>query len=271
MTGVETIGAVKGLAGLFNTTITWFDYIQVSKRAAVSLQSLFVKLDAAQMRLSRWGQAVGLTGSEIEDEDSIKNSGSFSLDEEQERHAIQTFLTVGKLFEECQKLCQKGKTTDDTVVNQDEIRPFNAAAPFWNPMHRYLHIKMQDIIAGRKNKINVKTRIAFAIYKREHLENLIKDIDDHIDKLYKIYTPPAEVQGDLGKAELSVLLQVVTELCLASKRDSVIHSAVNNILEIKENHMIFNAEGAVVQQMGQAQGSKFEMTVSTPKRGMLSD
>jgi hypothetical protein len=103
MTGVaEGIGAAAGVAGLYNTAITWFDHIYIAKQAAPRLQSLLVKLDNAQLRLTRWGKAAGLTGRRITDEESVKNSYSFQLDEEQERQAIQTFETVATIFEECQ-------------------------------------------------------------------------------------------------------------------------------------------------------------------------
>ncbi|KAI3532314.1 small s protein [Colletotrichum abscissum] len=237
MTGVvEGIGAASGLAGLFNTAITWFDYVLVAKQAAPRLQSLLVKLDDAQLRMTRWGKAAGLTGLRIEDDDSLKSSDAFQLDDEQEEQAIRTFSTVAALFEECQKLChreRKGRSEDDPSVQENEINPFGAAGPNWNPMHRYLHGKMRDIIDGRRNKVPVTQRVKFAIYKKEHLEKFIKDINDHIDALYRIYNPPVEEQDALGKAELVELLQVVKELGLAAERDSVIHSAVQNILELK--------------------------------------
>jgi hypothetical protein len=51
MTGAEIISAASGIAGLFTTTITWFDYIYVARKAAPRLQSLIVKLGSAQLRL----------------------------------------------------------------------------------------------------------------------------------------------------------------------------------------------------------------------------
>jgi hypothetical protein len=238
MTGVE---AASGLASLFNTAITWFDYVLVTKQAAVRLQSLMVKLDAAQLRLTRWGKAAGLTGLRVEDEESLKNSESFQLDVQQEQQAIRTFRTVAALFEECQKLCHrerererkrkvkgKGKSEDEPSVEEDEINPFG---PNWNPMHHYLHRKMRDITDGRKNKVSVAQRVKFAIYKKEHLERFIKDINDHIDVLYKLYEPSMEEQAKLGKAELGELLEVLKELSSASDRDPVIHSALQNILK----------------------------------------
>ncbi|KAH8878675.1 hypothetical protein GQ53DRAFT_756520 [Thozetella sp. PMI_491] len=232
MTGVaEGIGAASGLANLFNTAITWFDYILVAKQAAPRLQSLLVKLDDAQLRLTRWGKAAGLTGMRIEDEESLKSSESFQLDDEQEQQAIRTFQTVAALFEECQKLCHRERNSKREDVRENEIRPFGTAGPNWNPMHRYLHGKMRDITDGRKNRVSVAQRLQFAIYKKEHLEQFIKDINDHIDVLYKIYEPPAEQQKELGKAELLELLEVVKELGVASDRDPILHSAVQNLLK----------------------------------------
>ncbi|PKX95131.1 uncharacterized protein P174DRAFT_126413 [Aspergillus novofumigatus IBT 16806] len=228
---VEGIGAASGLASLFNASITWFDYVLVAKQTAPRLQSLLVKLDDAQLRLTRWGKAAGLTGWRIKDEESLKSSGSFRLDEDQEKQAIRTFRTVAAIFEECQKLCHRernGKNDNDPCVKENEISPFAPIGMNWNPMHRYLHKKMQDIVDGRRNNVSVPQRVKFAIYKERHLEDLIQKINDHIDELYKIYTPPANEQDELGKTELAELLEVMKELRLASERDPVLKTAVQN-------------------------------------------
>jgi len=264
MTGVEVIGAASGLAGLFNTAITWFDYVLVAKQAAPRLQSLLVKLDAAQLRLTRWGKAAGLTGLRIEDEESLKSSESFQLDEQQEQQAIRTFRTVAALFEECQKLChreRKGKSEDDPSVRENEISPFGSVGPNWNPMHRYLHGKMRDITDGRRNKVSVAQRVKFAIYKKEHLEKFIKDINEHIDVLYKTYEPPTEEQNKLGKAELVELLEVVEELGVASDRDPVIHSAVQNILKQENKDTTYNINHSNAQKVGPDTQGTYTMTV----------
>lgn len=64
---------------------------------------------------------------------------------------------------------------------------------------------MQDIVKRRKNKVLIPQRVKFAIYKKRHLESLIRKINNHIDELYKIYTPFASEQDGLGKAELAEL------------------------------------------------------------------
>lgn len=234
MTGVEVIGAASGLAGLFITTITWFDYIYVARKAAPRLQSLIVKLGSAQLRLTRWGQAVGLTGSDIEDEESLKSSGSFQLDEEQENQAIRTFRILATFFEESIKIChneRKGKSEDDPEVKANEIKPFGQDGFKWSSMHRYLHETMQKIVHERRNKMSVPRLVKFAIYDEKHLEKLVKDINDHIDALYQIYTPSASDEEEAGEEEMDKLLKVMKELRSASERDPVMNTAVKNILK----------------------------------------
>ncbi len=233
---VAGIDAASGLANLFNTVIACFDYVLVAKQAAPRLQSLLVKLDGAQLRLTRWGKAAGLTGSRIKDEESLKSSGSFQLDQEQEKQAIQTFHTVAAIFEECQKVCRpkdSSKNAKDRDVKENETRRFDPVGVNWNPMHRYLHEKMQDIVEGRRNKVSVTQRIKFATYEEKNLETLISKINDHIDELYKIYHSPASEEDALGKAELTELLQVVQLLGLASERDHLLKNAVQTLFEQK--------------------------------------
>jgi hypothetical protein len=234
MTGVEVIGAASGLAGLFTTTITWFDYIYVARKAAPRLQSLIVKLGSAQLRLTRWGQAVGLTGSDVEDEESLQSSGLYQLDEEQENQAIRTFRILATLFEESKKIChneRKGKSEDDPEVKANEIEPFGQNGFKWSAMHRYLHETMQKIVRERRNKMSAPQLLKFAIYDEKHLEKLVKDINDHIDALYQIYTPSASDEEEAGEEEMDKLLKVMKELRSASERDPLINAAVKNILE----------------------------------------
>lgn len=241
MTGLEGIGAASGLASLFNTAVAPFDYILVAKQAASRLQSLLVQLDNAQLRLTRWGKAAGITGFKVEDENSMKRSGSFQLDETQEKQAIKTFLAVSKLFEECQKLC-RAERKKDSSPSTNEIVPFDPASGDWSLEHRYLHQQMQGIVNNRRNKVSVAQRVKFAFYQKKHLENFIKDIDCHSDNLYRIYDPPAEDLVKLGKAELTEILEIVEKLGDASKNDRILSSAAEAILKQKASGRLIDMQ-----------------------------
>jgi hypothetical protein len=66
----EVVGLVLGglgLAGLFNNALDCFEYIHIGKNFAGSLQTSLLKLDNARLKLSRWGEALGLSGAFIRD------------------------------------------------------------------------------------------------------------------------------------------------------------------------------------------------------------
>ena len=56
-----TVG-VLALAGLFNNTVDCFEYVQIGRCFGQSYQTSLLKLDNAKLRLSRWGQSIGLSG-----------------------------------------------------------------------------------------------------------------------------------------------------------------------------------------------------------------
>lgn len=100
MSGAEIIGAL-GLASPFNNAVDWFEHVYVARNCASRLQTHMLKLDNAQLRLTRWGDAVGLSGAQIEDDDSLENSGAFRLDPHQKAQAERTFRVIWKKFEDC--------------------------------------------------------------------------------------------------------------------------------------------------------------------------
>ena len=59
----ETAGLVVGvvaLAGLFNTTVECFEFVQLGRNFGKDFQTSQLKLDNARLRLSRWGKSLGL-------------------------------------------------------------------------------------------------------------------------------------------------------------------------------------------------------------------
>ncbi|KJZ71988.1 hypothetical protein HIM_08616 [Hirsutella minnesotensis 3608] len=231
--------AALGLASLFNNAIDWFEYVYIAKQCGPRLQAHLLKLDNAQLRLTRWGDAVGLCGSQIEDDDSLEYSGSFSFDASQKAQAERTLRTIMQKFEACQKIChdyRKGKKEEDPIVRENEIKPFG---PGSDPMRGYLHQKMQNISFGRRNK------------DEKHLIELTKDINVLIDELYGLFPPPKEKQAELGKEELDKLTDVLRELGNVVKdHDPTLASAVQYLLN-QENNMTFDTRDSLVQVQGQ--------------------
>ena len=211
----EAIGAAAGLSALFNAAVTWFDYVYIARNSGLQFESLLLKLDNSQLRLTRWGKAVGLS------DDSSR------LDEDQEKHARATFQLISNIFIKFKEVChadrdEKGKTVTD------EEEPFG---PEWkSPMSKYLHDKMQSVVSNRRTKTPLIETAKFAIYKKNRLEDLVKEINEHIDNLYHVCPPEKEEQERLGKVEFDELIHVLRTLQTAADRDTLLSSAVTNIL-----------------------------------------
>ncbi|KJZ70606.1 hypothetical protein HIM_09994 [Hirsutella minnesotensis 3608] len=261
MAGPEIAISALGLASLFNNAIDWFEYVYIAKQCGPRLQAHLLKLDNAQLRLTRWGDAVGLCGSQIEDDDSLEYSGSFSFDASQKAQAERTLRTIMQKFEACQKIChdyRKGKREDDPIVRENEIKPFG---PGSDPMRGYLHQKMQNISFGRRNKVSPFRKAKFAIYDEKHLIELTKDINVLIDELYGLFPPPKEKQAELSKGELDKLTDVLRELGnVVQDHDPTLASAVQYLLN-QENNMTFDTRDSLVQVQGQMLGGSNTATM----------
>jgi Prion-inhibition and propagation len=54
-----TVGVV-GLAGLFSACMECFDYLQLGQAFGEDYGKCLLRLDAAKLRFSRWGEAMGI-------------------------------------------------------------------------------------------------------------------------------------------------------------------------------------------------------------------
>ncbi|KAJ6445186.1 LysM domain-containingprotein [Purpureocillium lavendulum] len=255
MAGPEiAIGAI-GLTGLFNNAIDWFEYVYIAKQCVPRLQAHLLKLDNAQLRLTRWGDAVGLCGPQIENDDSLEYSGSFPLDTNQKAQAERIFRTILRKFEACQKIChgyRQGKDEADPSVRDNEIKPFG---PGSDPMRSYLHQKMRNMSYRRRNKVSPFQKAKFALYDEKHLIELIKDINGFIDELYGLFPPPKEKQAELSKRELDELTDVLRELGTVVKvYDPSLASAVQYLLNQEVTIFHFhNHAGSRIESQGRIQ------------------
>ena len=95
---MEPVGlavSVVSVATLFRAALDCFEYIQLGKAFSSDLQTCYLRLDSIQLRLSRWGEAVGL-GVEIVDSDSLDY---LSLSGENIKHAEHLIGQIINLFQ----------------------------------------------------------------------------------------------------------------------------------------------------------------------------
>ncbi|OQN95378.1 hypothetical protein B0A48_18613 [Cryoendolithus antarcticus] len=152
------------LAGLFETAIDGFRYVRVGQEFGTDLQTNCLMLDNAQVRLSRCGEAVGL---------SVQTAAATSLQN----------TTVSK--EDIDRAEDRLVTNDFRAKKESENEiEINLIMP---PGTRTLRERMQKICHQRQRGTSIGKKAKWAIYKKEHFQNLVGNVDTLVRDLVELF------------------------------------------------------------------------------------
>lgn len=145
-----TVG-VLAIAGLFNNVVDCFEYVQIGRHFGQGYQTGVLKLDSARLRLSRWGQSVGLSH-ELKDTQSL----SQVLEPAQEVNKAKEILgQILELFADAEGISARfknGRSEQELLVHDPQVNLEPAALALHKQM-RELSIKRRNQTAygGRQN------------------------------------------------------------------------------------------------------------------------
>jgi tRNA U34 5-carboxymethylaminomethyl modifying enzyme MnmG/GidA len=221
--------SIVGLASLFNNVIDCFEYIHIGKNFGGDFETSLLRLDNAMLRLSRWGEAVGLCG-RITEETTLPSW----IKPEEKTSAEKTLGKILNLFEDAEKEAAKfkdGKNEKDASLaeyNDDDNKDLNGA-------QKTYHQIMRDISVRRHNRTKLRTKFKFAVYSHIHLKEMIEKITSLTNDLVTLFPERPE----LGKKEQDLCSNEVKELTnslkdLAEKikdNDTALAAALNEVLK----------------------------------------
>lgn len=196
---MEPVGlavGVVGLAGLFNNAVDCFEYVQLGRNFGTNFQTSLLKLDHARIRLSRWGEAVGLSG-DLKDTQSLQ---AVAVKQEDKSKAEAVLGQILKLFKDAEKSSanyKSSKSADDPDVAALEVRAH------MDSTGQSLHEKMRKLCIKRQNKSTLSQKAKWAFYEEEHFNKLIEDIQKLVDALTDIFPATRQEQRQLCDAEVS--------------------------------------------------------------------
>ncbi|PSN61267.1 hypothetical protein BS50DRAFT_562753 [Corynespora cassiicola Philippines] len=209
------IGTVT-LAGLFNNAVDCFEYVQLGRNFGTNFQTSLLKLDNARLRLSRWGQAVGLSGS-VEHARSLQES---SVKIEDIPKAEKVLGQILELFVESEKISARYKISVGANSSNTAILDANADL---DAVGQYLHEKMRKLCINRQNGSTLRHKARWALYEEKRLHRLIEDIIELIDDLVGLFPAIEEAQRKLCEAEVSEIgaesLSTLIEIIRSQDKD----------------------------------------------------
>ncbi|ORY18352.1 prion-inhibition and propagation-domain-containing protein [Clohesyomyces aquaticus] len=219
--GGLAVGLVA-LASLFNNAVDCFEYVQLGRSFGTNFQTSLLKLDNARLRLSRWGQAVGLSGN-LEEVQSLQEA---TVQKEDIAKAERLLGQIMELFADTEKISTKYKRS--VKLDDSSLTILN----------------MRKLSIKRQNGTKLLQKVKWALYEEKHFKRLIEDIINLVGDLLEVFLAVKQEQlklcemevSEIGVECLSVLIDIVRSqdkdleaaISAAMKSDSKQGTVFNN-------------------------------------------
>lgn len=218
MDPVSLAFSVASLGPLLQTALDCFQYVELGKSFGTNFQTCLLQLDNTQLRLSRWGQAVGI---------GAEPNGVLSLDQatissEDKKRAEVLLGQIAVIFKDAErasrKLQAKGDGVNDSVPMEEALMS--------------LHQHVREICLRRQGKTGRSTKAKWALHEREHFNHLISSAHKLVTDLVDLFPATTKRQRDLcddeavelrDEADLSALKEV------AARFDKPLEEAIERL------------------------------------------
>ena len=192
-----TLG-VAGLAGAFTACIDCFEYIQLGRQFGRDYGKCLLRLDAAKVRMSRWGVAMGLGP-----EPYLKRQASASDEEMRLAQSLldqimESFKDAERVSERFMKhsMMQKSRTDDLLVYDADSNL---------DPSYQRLHLTMRELAGQRQKGTSMRKKAVWALYEKKRFDTMIEDVTGFVSELVDLFPTAQEDQRALCKTEVSAI------------------------------------------------------------------
>jgi hypothetical protein len=229
-----TIGVV-GLASLFSTCMECFDYIQLGRTFGKDYGKCLLRLDAAKLRFSRWGEATGIASTSQVNDRLAVSEPDFRLAESLLQQIQDSFEDTEKISRRYQKHAVLNSPTSDALVVYDEKIDLS-------PQDLQIHSQLRAIASRRQKTTGLVQKTRWALYEKKKLDAMISDITEFIDKLVDLFPDAKESQTPLCENELSSIgdAEDLTKLKdIAGADDRVLQSCAEAEL-VRRGHIVKN-------------------------------
>ncbi|EEA22327.1 hypothetical protein EYB26_007587 [Talaromyces marneffei] len=179
---------------MFKDAVQSFGYIQMGANLDKSFQTSLLKLDVVRLRLTRWGQSVGLVNAN--DVKSLQITKLAPEDREQVQGLLDQILELFVDAEATSKRFKKrnGNSTTPVLDPAKELDSVSAS----------LHQKMEDLAKKRQGKFDLE-QDKWTIYDEKNFTRLIEDISELVDGLVDLFPGIQEEQRKLCEEEVSYM------------------------------------------------------------------
>lgn len=221
-----TIGGVA-LTSLFNNAVDCFNYVQIGRNFGKNFTTSLLRLDVAQLRLSRWGKSIGL-GNSMDDVQSLQQKALSAEDVGQ----------AERLLGQIQELFAEAEVTSNGFKNRtpsgDRSLILHDPSTDLEPVPASLHSKMRELATSRQGQTGLRQKVKWALYEKRHLSELVDEVTSLVDSLVDLFPAAKVTQRELCDVEVTDMnmeqgLPLLKEA--ASEKDGYLDAAISKAMD----------------------------------------
>ncbi|KAL4951566.1 prion-inhibition and propagation-domain-containing protein [Aspergillus filifer] len=210
---------------LFNDAVQSFEYIQMGSNFGTSFQTSLLKLDVVRLRLTRWGQSVGLASINDGDLEQLQMTKLTPEDREQVQDLLGQIL---ELFAEAEAASKRLRRRNPSVLALDPAEELDSVSAL-------LHKNMEGLAKKRQGKSKLERDQVTILYEEKNFARLIEDISELVDGLVDLFPGIQEEQRKLCEEEVSGLKSNESALSLlkevAAGQDKLLSDTVVKVIQ----------------------------------------
>ncbi|KAI6777597.1 uncharacterized protein J7T54_003692 [Emericellopsis cladophorae] len=194
---ISLVTAITGIPGIFKSCVDCFQYVRLGQRFGKDYGICLAKLEAAHIRLTRWGEPLGLL------QDKVKVQGSFS--DEDIIRAYELLALIEATFEEAQEAAakyadsrrKKGKDKDLELIDEEHMGLGGSI--------KLLVTSLKSVSKERQRNLSLPRKITWALYGKDGFDSLIGDIVALTSNLMELFPSNERRMKELCQEEVNNL------------------------------------------------------------------
>ena len=174
--------SVVALLSLFDSALNCFKHVKVAKSFGSDYQTYVLRIQNLRLRLSRWGEAVGLGKKSA----AVGQPTTSALSESEVKQAEVVVGHIIRLFSDTEELAAKyaGKQSDLVVMDEDAdgLRDVGKLCQ-----------KIRDICLRRQRESSVVTKAKWSLFSKDKFIELVGNIQSLIEDLVNLFPTETRV------------------------------------------------------------------------------
>lgn len=222
----ETLEKMAEQSRMLNSVVGYFGSIQMGQNFGESFKNSLLKLGVIRLRLTRWGQSVGLANLDNANAQSLAN---IAISDEDIPMVKELLGSIMESFDDAERTSNRIKKRNPSIGVLDPANELDEDAAS-------LHQKMNALVKTRQGKVEPEELTeGLILYEEKNFTRLIEDISDSVNDLVNLFPAVQEKQQKLTEEEVSEMNKSENALSLlkdaADGQDSMLSKAVTKVIQ----------------------------------------